>query len=347
MPRSVVGLEITSRRLLAVEVEGATGKQPTLVRAHQFELPPEAARDSEVNEPAEISQALRLFWREAGFRSKRVVLGVGNQRVLVRDHTVPVMPLGQLHQALPFQVADLLPVPVEETILDFYPIEPVADSAPPTMRGLLVAALRDAVETDVAAVEDAGLRVVGVDLSPFALVRALTPSGVLQGTHTVVMIGARTTHIVVVRDAVPRFVRIVPTGGETLTDAAEAVMGSGREDAEAMKQRVGIEGVDHPQYGAVSKAMFDALRGIFGSVRNTNSYYLSNEQENAIDSVILLGTEARVPGIARAVAENVGLPVRLGSPVEGITVSGQIDTAALNAIEPDLTVPIGLALRSV
>lgn len=348
MPKSIVGLEITSRRLLAVELEGAGGKNATLVRAHTLGLPPEAARDSEVVDPVEVSGALRRLWQEAGFKSKRVVLGVGNQRVLVRDHTVPIMPLRQLQQSLPYQVADLLPVPVDETILDFYPVEPVEQSAPPQMRGLLVAALKEAVETDVTTVENAGLRVVGVDLSSFALVRALAPSGVLAGTHTIVLIGARTTHIVVVQDSVPRFVRIVPTGGDTVTDAAAAVIEEGREAAEVLKYRMGIERADHPQYGTASKAMLDALRGIFGSVRNTNTYYLSNDHNaDAIESVILLGSEARVPGLARAVAENVGLPVRIGSPIEGIKLGSQLDPQALKTLGPDLSVPVGLALRRV
>ena len=96
MAQSIVGLDISSRRLLAVEVEGYRGKRPTLVRAQEAELSPSAARDSEVVDILEVSDALRRLWKDAGFKSKRVVLGVGNQRVLVREHSVPEMPALQL-----------------------------------------------------------------------------------------------------------------------------------------------------------------------------------------------------------------------------------------------------------
>lgn len=346
MAKSIVGLEITSRRLLAAEVDGAQSAKATLMRAQQLDLEPGVARDSEVSDLTAASDALRRFWREAGFRSKRVVLGMGNQRVLVRNHAVPVMPLTQLQQALPFQVADLLPVPVDETILDFYPIEAVADSNPAQMRGLLVAALKEAIEVNVAAIENAGLKVVGVDLSAFALVRTLAQSGVLQGTHTIVLIGSRTTHIVVVRDAVPRFIRILPTGGEMVTDAAEHAITEGRAAAETLKFQLGVEGSDHPRFGAASKAMLEALRGMFSSIGNTNSFYLSNEEETKIDSLILIGSEARMPGLARAIAENVGLPVQIGSSTQGIRVGNQLNAEFLQAMDLDLAVPIGLALRS-
>lgn len=181
MPNRIVGLDISARRLLAVEVQGADGKRPVLTRAHAVPLPEGAARDSEVLDVPLASQSLKQLWREGGFRSKRVVLGVGNQRVLVRDHTVPVMPLAQLRQALPYQVAELLPVPVNETLLDFYPLSEVAGSEPPQMHGLLVAAIKESIETNVSTIEDAGLSVVGVDLSPFAIVRALDHAGALAG----------------------------------------------------------------------------------------------------------------------------------------------------------------------
>lgn len=346
MPKSIIGLDISARRLLAVEVEGSTTAHPKLVRAHAVTLPEGAARDSEVTDIAAVSQALKLLWREGGFRSKRVVLGVGNQRVLVRDHTVPLMPLTQLRQSLPFQVADLLPVPVNETILDFYPIAEIPDSSPPEMRGLLVAAIKESIETNVATLEDAGLKTVGVDLSPFAMVRAITQGHQVEGTHTVVMIGARTTYIVVMRDGVPQFVRIVTAGGDTVTEAAQQATGLSVEHAEELKYRIGIEEGADPQYRAEADAMLGALRSIFGSIRSTNGYYQSNNAGSSIAGVILLGQETRVPGLVRAVAEHVGVPAVVGDPLHGVTVSGEIAPETLAALTPDLAIPVGLALGS-
>lgn len=346
MAQSIVGLDISSRALLAAEVEGATGKKPRLVRAHRIALEPTTARDGEVVDLDEAVDALKRLWREAGFRSKRVVVGIGNHRVLVREHTVPVMPLVQLRQSLPYQVSDMLPVPVEETVLDFYPIEAVEGSAPPEARGLLVAALTEAVETNTAALTGAGLTVAGVDLSAFAIVRALAPSGVLTGTHAVVSIGPRTTHIVVVKDQVPRFVRIIPSGGETMTDAVEPLVSDGRVTAELAKNRLGLEGVSHPQLSQFSRAMFDAMQSLFGSIRNTVGYYQGLESSDPIETVILVGADSRVPGLPRAVAENVGLPVRLGAPLERIVLGSGIAPQSIEAFGLDLAVPVGLALGS-
>lgn len=344
MPKSVVGLDISSRRLLAVEVENPDSKKPIVVRAHQVQLDRDIAREGEVADMDGFAVALKRLWSEAGFKSKRVVLGVGNQRVLVRELVSPIMPLKQLREALPFQVADLLPVPVEDTILDFYPIEQIEESHSPVMRGLLVAVLKDAIEAEVATLSSAGLKIVGVDLAHFALLRGLMPSGVLQGTHTVVMIGARTTHIVVARDGIPHFVRILPTGGESVTDAAERVANGDRQLAENMKYGIGIERGHEADYRTLTEGMLDALNVVFGAVRSTNNYYMTNDTGGEIQDVILLGPEVRIPGVARAMAEHVGLPVRVVSPLDGIQLGRNLAPETLAPFALELATPIGLAL---
>lgn len=344
MPNRIVGLDISARRLLAVEVQGPSTRRPELMRVHAVALPEEAARDSEVIDVPLVSQALRQLWKAGDFRSKRVVVGVGNQRVLVRDHTVPVMPLPQLRQALPYQVSELLPVPVNETLLDFYPLSEVPDSEPPQMHGLLVAAIKESIEGNVHTIEDAGLRVVGVDLSPFAIVRALTRAGGLSGSRTVVMLGEQTTFIIVVVENVPQFVRIVPAGGETLTEAVTEATGLGFEEAQAVKRQIGLDRGADPDYVAVADAMLGALRSIAASIRSTNSYYLGNHPGATIDGLVLLGHETRVPGLVRAVGEFVGLPAVIGSPLDGLSVSNDVSAETLAELEPDLAVPLGLAL---
>ncbi len=344
MGKRVVGLDISSRCIVAVEVEGSAGKQPTLTNVHRVELPEGVARDSEVIDITEVSLAITKLWKDAGFQSKRVVLGVGNQRVLVRHHQVPVMPEAQLRQALPYLVADLLPVPIDETILDFYPIGPVPDSAPQEMSGLLVAALKESVETDVATIAQSGLNVVGVDLTPFAMLRTMHLGGSPAGTHMYVKIGARTTHLVITRDGVPQFIRTLPIGGEHIIDAIAEATNVGRGEAEEVKHRVGIENGANPLYRAASEAQLEVLRGILGSIRSTIGFYLGNHEDEEIQSILMLGLTARAPGYVQAVAEHVGVAATVVSPLTAIRIANGVDESKLRQAELELAAPIGLAL---
>ena len=88
------------------------------------------------------------------FKTKNVILGVSHQQVVVRDVEVSNLPPKEMRQALPFQVRDVLPMPVEDAVLDFYPLEDPGTND--TVVGLLIAAPKRAVVDLVNAVERAG-----------------------------------------------------------------------------------------------------------------------------------------------------------------------------------------------
>jgi len=157
MAKNIVGLDLSSGGIRAVEVRDAAGARPTVVKYDSIPLPEGAVARGEVVEVATVVTALRQLWSSAGFSSKNVVLGIGNHRVLARDLTVPKMSIERIRESLPFQVQDLLPVPVEQALLDFYPISEGMSDQGAVVNGLLVAAVKDSVDTNVRAVELAGL----------------------------------------------------------------------------------------------------------------------------------------------------------------------------------------------
>ena len=89
MAKGRIGLDIGSTAVRAVEL---VGTPLTVVRASQVALPPGAVESGEVREPAAVTEALRKLWSEGGFKGKQVWLGVGNQRVVVREISLPYLP---------------------------------------------------------------------------------------------------------------------------------------------------------------------------------------------------------------------------------------------------------------
>src|SRR5437879_478222 len=201
MAQRAVGLDIGTSAVRAVEL--VLGReQVTLTRFGQVALAPGAVRDGEVVDPPAVAAAIRRLWREAGFRSRQVVIvGVGNQRVVVRQADFPEMSAEDMRSALQFQAQDLIPIPIEDAILDFQVIEHFPSSDGDMVRVLLVAAQRDMVRSLLAGVEGGGLSASMVDLIPFALMRALTQSSLVQDleatAEAIVCVGGSITNVVV------------------------------------------------------------------------------------------------------------------------------------------------------
>jgi type IV pilus assembly protein PilM len=139
-------------------------------RFGQVALPPGVVRDGEVVDADTVAKAIRQLWSSAKFSTKKVVIGVANQRVIVRQVDLPWLAPAEMRKSLPFQVQDFIPIPVEQAILDFHPLEEFTnESGGRMLRMLLVAADRDMINSSLVAVQMAGLTPAMVDLTPFAV----------------------------------------------------------------------------------------------------------------------------------------------------------------------------------
>lgn len=344
----VVGLDIGTTFVRAAELEFGGGPRsarqtPTLHRYHQVPLPLGAVRGGEVSDSATVSAALRQLWAQGRFSTRDVVIGVGNQRVLVRELEMPWMPLAQVRAALPFQVQELLPMSVDEALLDYYPTGEVTGQNGRAIQGMLVAAQRDTVTANVLAVEGAGLRPSMVDLNAFALLRSMVRGELLDKVVALVDIGARVTNVVVAARGMPRFVRTLPSGGQDATDAVASALSISAQEAEGVKREIGIGYAVPPERQAAAEAIATPTRALIEAVRNTFVYYQGNHPGAGIETVVLTGGGCHLPGLGQYLASASRLPVTLGDPLSTLKVHKQVNRAALGDAGSLVAMPIGLA----
>ncbi len=340
---SVIGLDIGTTRVRAVEVQHSRGT-PTVVRYAESPVPLGAVRDGEVTERDGVVHALRDLWQRGRFSHKDVVLGVGNQRVLVRSLDLPWMPMAQVRASLPFQVQDTLPVPVEDALLDYYPTAEYTGPNGRSLSGLLVAATRDTVNANVSAVESAGLRPRMVDLNAFALVRAHMQGDLARSTVALVDIGARITNVVITEQGSPRLVRVLPVGAQNVTDAVAAAVGVPASEAEMIKRQVGVGFGAAPELQAVADAVNQVTRTLVESIRNTFVYYASNNPGRAAEVVVLTGGGAYQNGLGQYLSSASRMPVAMGDALSSMNVARTADLSAVAGTESTVTIPLGLAL---
>lgn len=340
----VIGLDIGTSAVRAAEMEfsgrGRSGT-PLLVRYAEAPLPPGAVRDGEVAEPATVATVLKQLWSGAKLGTRDVVIGVGNQRVLVREMELPWMPAAQLKEALPYQVQESLPMSTDEALLDFYATDEVVGPQGRALRGMLVAAQRDTVNANVLAVEGAGLRPRMVDLNAFALLRALARGETAQRVVALVEIGASVTNVVIAAQGVPRLVRTLPSGGNNVTQAIASGLGVAAPEAEAIKRAVGVVHQPAPGQEVAAEAIGAVTRQLVEGIRNTFVYYQGNHPGAGIEGVILTGGGAHLPGLGQYLSSASRLPVAFGDALVGVRrPKNQPDLAGF---ESRIALPIGLA----
>ena len=353
MAQNVVGLDIGTHAVRAAQLARGRGGDATLTKFGQVTLPVGAVRDGELVDIPAVSAAIKRLWSEVGFTTRRVIIGAGNQRVVVRQADLPEMSDEDLRSALQFEAQELIPIPIDEAILDFQILHPIPNPDPdgdPLMRVLLVAAHRDMVQSLVAAAEWAGLGLELVDVVPFALIRAvgaleapLTEDAV-RGTEAIVSIGAGVTNVVVHEAGVPRFVRILLSGGAALTDAIAEDLEVDVDTAEDLKRRADVASVDTLESRA-GRIVGDRLTPLVDDIRGSLDFYLAQPESAPIGRVLVTGGATRTTGLVQSLEAQLRLPVERAHPLARVSVGKTgIPEADLVDAEPLLAVPIGLAL---
>jgi len=333
---AVVGLEIDPSHLAAAEVR--VNGSLSLTHGAVAELGPGILRDGEVADGVALADELRRLFADNELPTT-VRLGVAHQRIVVRTLDVPVVDDPRmLEEVVRLQAPDHIPVPMDEAILDFQPLGTVSTPEGPRTRVVIVAVRRDMIDRLVGAATDAGLTIAGIDLSAFAMVRALRTPGSQDAVLYVNLAGL--TNVAVANDTGCLFTRAATGGLDEMLGALMERRGLTSEHARGWIQHVGLETPldqvegDAELVAAVRQTLEEGVHTIADAVRNSLIFYRTQASAESVERGVLTGPAVGIPGFAEA------LSGQLHMPIEPLAVAGPADRTDLGR----LTVAAGLAV---
>jgi type IV pilus assembly protein PilM len=314
--RSVVGLEIEPSAIHAASVE-VNGR---IVIQHAAVAPLEAGivRDGEVTDVDALAEALRTLFREHSDLDKRVRIGLANQKIVVRVMELPpISDAKELAAAVRFRAQDEVAMPLDSAVLDFQPLGIVDTPDGPRQRVIIVAARRDMVDRVLAAARAAGLRPEGIDLSAFAMVRALRSPGPADEQVLYVSIGGL-TNLAVAQGGACLFTRVVGGGLDSLAVELAERRGLTLEHARGWLAHVGLERDlselegDEAIIADARTVLTEGVRRTAADVRGSLDFHNSQGGDTGVARAVLTGPAAAIPGFAHALAAELGMPVETG-----------------------------------
>jgi len=337
--KNLVGVDIDPSGITVAEV--AVNDRISVRAAAFAPLEPGIVRDGEVLDAESLSEALQSLFRENKRIGKRVRVGLANHKIVVRPLELPYLSdAKQLDAAVRFNAQDQLPMPIDQAVLDFQPLEVVQGPESRQQRLLLVAARRDMVAKVVAAVRGAGLRPEGVDLSAFAMIRALYRPGATD-EHVLYLAVGGLTNLAVAKGTVCQFTRASGGGVEALAielaETCELTLDHARGWLEHVGLKVATEEIegDPAIVAAARRVLLEGARRIAAEVRNSLDFHLAQGGSAVVERAVLAGPASAIPGFDVALSSELGLPVAIGH-VDGAPAAldaGRLAVAAGLAIE--------------
>jgi type IV pilus assembly protein PilM len=333
-----VGLDLDPSHIAAAEVH--VNGSITVTRGAVADLRPGILRDGEVVDPIALGDELRAFFAEHEL-PRRVRLGVANQRIVVRTLDLPPIDDPKaLAAAVKHEAPDHIPMPIEEAVVDFQSLGLVGTAKGPRTRVVVAAARRETIDRLGDAARHAGLELAGIDLSAFAMIRAL---GNPEGATLYLSVGGQ-TNLAVAENGNCLFTRVSTAGLETMAiDLAER-QALTLDHARGWLSHVGlvtpladVEG-EQPIIEDARMVLADGVRRVVEDVRATLDFHATQMSGGAaVERVLLTGPAVAVPGFAETLERELGLPV------EPRTLAGPDDGIGLER----LSVAAGLAVSEV
>jgi len=340
---SVVGLDIEAGSVAATEVRvnGSAQVAGTAIGP----LDPGAFHEGEVQDPERLAAALKELFAEHKL-SKRVRLGVGNQRVVVRTLRLPAIEdPKEMEAAVRFQAQEQMPMPLDQAVLEHQVVGgvPAEEGQAPQVDVIVVAARRDMVSSFVEPLRRAGLEPVGVDLSAFGMIRALA-DGEQPASAVLYCNVGDVTNLAVARGQSCLFTRVSHSGLEATCGTLAGSLGLSAEHATQWLAHVGLERPAEEVEGAketvleVRRALEESVSSLLDELRLSLDYYGAQEAALPVERIVLCGPGSAIPGLSSRMEAGLGLPIAVSRPA---ALEGLDEVSAAR-----LTLPYGLALES-
>jgi type IV pilus assembly protein PilM len=359
---SIVGLDIEAATVAATEV--VTNGDVSLGRSGVAAIPPGATREGEVSDPEALSATIKELFAEHKL-PRNVRVGIANQRVVVRTLRLPFIDDDkELDAAVRFQAQEDLAMPLEQSVFDWQRLRPNPElRSEGKMDVVVVAARREMVSDLIRVVRDAGLRPVGLDVSAFALIRALgkdtdgiqpvaadaeaadTEAGAMVPVSQAKLFCSLgdNTNLAVARDGDCLFTRVSTFGIEGIAQRLAERRELTLEHARQWLGHVGVEAPIETVEGdpaiveATRESLEDGVAKLADEMRLSLDYYGTQEGAVAIEEIVLCGPGAVIAGVPARLEQLLGYAIRVGRP------------PALAGLDPAdaarLTLPFGLGLE--
>ena len=370
--QSYLGIDFDSNSVKVVEFKNEGGRPRLITYGYLDKIVDKNTDDKKKGSAVEIGKLIKQVCKKAKTTTTKVVTALPAFSVFSSILNLPSMPKKDLESAVKWEAKKVIPMPVDDMILDWKILEDTphvtADSRPEPLKGndsngelkekgfskisqknkdrhtkiLLTAAPKDLVKRYITIFKSAGLSLLSLDTESFALIRSLVGSD--KSSLMIVDIGSIVTNISIVTNSVPILNRSIDVGGLTITKAIANSLNVNLERAEQFKYDIGMS-PDRVGQGSVPKTIETTLTPIIDELRYSLNLY-RNRGGQDIEKIILTGGSSMLLNLPQYLSNLLSLRVFLGDPWARVIYPEELKPV-LDEIGPRYSVAIGLAMRDI
>ena len=342
---AVLSIDISTAAVKLLELS----KIDTRYRVESFAvapLPQDAVVDKNIANVNVIADAIKLALKRSDSKLKQATVAVSGSAVMTKIITMPAsLTDDEMEGQIMIEADQYVPYSLDEVNFDFE-VQQVNENNPEMVDVLFVASRKENVDDRVEALLKAGLKARIVDVEAFAMENAfsLLSDQFIESTDAktvaIADIGATMATLNVIHNGRVVYTREQGFGGKQLTEEIQRRYGLSYEEAGMAKRCGGL-----PDNYAVD-VLDPFKRAMVQQIQRSLQFFVSSSANRGIDSIVLAGGCASIPGVDRLVEQSLGVPVYIANPFINMTLSNKIKPQILSNDAPTMMIACGLALRS-
>jgi type IV pilus assembly protein PilM len=343
--KSMVGVDIGSSSVKAVELEGKNGSFQLVSLGYQG-LPSDSIVDGQIMELNSVANAIGQIFNQQKIKTTRVAAGVNGHSVIVKNIVLPQMSEAELEESFSWHAEEHIPFDISDVHLDYH----VMGKSDDAINVLMAAVKHDKVANLKQTIQLAGKQPTLIDVDAFALQNCYELNYSPQPGQIVALlnIGASTTNINILNGARSVFTRDATFGGNQYTSLLQKELGMTFEQAEQVKRGKPIpDGIEQREVAPILDTVSDILAL---EIQKTMDFYRATveDRETLVSKILISGGGSKLKGLVEFLSKRFEIPVELFNPFRKINVDSRgFDPEYMREIVPEMAIAVGLALRGV
>lgn len=338
--KKILGLDIGSTSIKLVEI-AQDSKHTTLVSAGSAPLPPKALTSDLPSDQQVVSRIITNLLKETGAKARKVNIALPETQIFTRVIKVPKLSRQELASAIKWEAEQEISLPLEQVNLDYTVLRDVKETNDNSMEVLLVAAPKTLIEKYVSILDRTELDLHVVETELIAAFRSVMYMSKSIQNPMIVLMGAHNTSLALVHKSTLVFTRSLSAGVNSFIRAASQKLNIDTTQAQEYVRAYGLE--KDKLDGKLVEAVQPVLKSIEKELQRASQYFQNTFQGEQIDSILLCGGAARLPGLVITLAESMGIETQLANP--WLMLERDARFAKIENEAPNYTVAVGLALR--
>ena len=310
-PAGLVGVDVGTETLKVAEVIlRQTGLRLKAVGV--VDIPEQAVNDGRIVDEPLLAETLRNVLNSSGVTGKDAAAAIGGRSLFIREIAFPRMNRQELAEAVRWEIDRYLPGGPEQYCYDYAVLSPQPAQDRSTV--LLTAAPRDQVYALAKLIRAVGMRHWFIDAEPLAVSRTLS-----AGENTVLVeVGSVSTRMTVFCQGNPVLHRMISLGGSHCID-------NFRGRAQSVKLKAEINRLVH-------------------EIHLTWDFFRDQGFEREVQNTMFSGGAVLCGSFSARLGQMLEMePLKLQNPLQQMMLAPALDSTAIAAMAPQLSVAVGLA----